>query len=694
MAGANSNIQVTELDFNNIKNNLKTYLQSQDVLKDYNYEGSALSTLLDILAYNTQYNAYYLNMVANEMFLDTALQRSSVVSHAKELNYTPKSTIAPTSFVNVTVNQVTDTSLTLPKFTNFMSEAIDGVNYNFVTIDSTTVNVSGNTAIFNNVELKQGIPVTLRFTVDSATNPKYTFEIPDANADTTSLKVTVQNSISDSTQSVYTLSTNYLSLSNDSQVYFLQENVNGNYEIYFGNGILGKQLVDGNVVIVSYIVTQGSAAAGANNFVLMDTIQNYSNTSIQGVVEATQGSPRENITSIKFQAPKSYAAQNRAVTKEDYITAIQQNNLGYSFDAVNVWGGQENDPPVYGQVYICVKPSGAYNITDTQKTKLISDVIRPISMMTVEPVIVDADYTYVKLTVNVLYDSKKTNRTSNQLQTAIKSQIMNLADSTLNTFNSTFKYSDFVSAVNTVDNSIITNDISVEVQKKFSPNLSTPTTYTLNYGVPIKRGVFSSSVNSSPAVQFRNPINLAEIINGIYIEEVPASTGSVDHIIVTNPGYSYDVNNPPTATILGDGTGATAQVILSGDGRIKSVQITNGGTGYTSAILKIINSPNDKNGALGAGVVILQGATGTLRSYYNNVDYVKTIFNSNVGSVNYSSGVVSLNSFGPIDVNNPLGLLTITAIPESTIISSSFNRIITIDPYDPESIVVNVMAKT
>ena len=212
MAGANSNIQITELDFNSIKTNLKTYLQSQDVLKDYNYEGSALSTLLDILAYNTQYNAYYLNMVANEMFLDTSLQRSSVVSYAKALNYTPKSAISPTAFINLTVNQVSDSSLTLPKFTNFMSEAIDGVNYNFVTVESKTVNVSSNTAVFSDVELKQGIPTTSKFTVDSATNPKYMFEIPESNVDTTTLGVVVQQSSSNSYSRIYNKATDFLSL--------------------------------------------------------------------------------------------------------------------------------------------------------------------------------------------------------------------------------------------------------------------------------------------------------------------------------------------------------------------------------------------------------------------------------------------------------------------------------------------------
>lgn len=267
MAGANTNIQITELDFNEIKNNLKLFLRNQDILKDYNYEGAALNTLLDILAYNTQYNAYYLNMVANEMFLDTAVQRNSVVSQAKLLNYVPKSAIAPQASINLTINGVTDTSLTVPKFTSFMSEAIEGINYNFVTTDSYTVNVNNGTANFESIILKQGIPTALSFVVDETTNPTFTFKIPEINVDTTSLVVSVQESVSNTFTTLYNLSTNFLTLNGNSTAYFLQEGLNGYYEVYFGDGILGKKLSNGNVVTLTYILTQGTAAAGANNFV-------------------------------------------------------------------------------------------------------------------------------------------------------------------------------------------------------------------------------------------------------------------------------------------------------------------------------------------------------------------------------------------------------------------------------------------
>jgi hypothetical protein len=691
MAGANSNIQMTDLDFNTIKTNLKTFLQSQDTLKDYNYEGSALSVLLDVLAYNTQYNAYYLNQVANEMFLDTAIQRGSVVSQAKLLDYVPKSSIAPAATINLTVSGVTDASLTLPKFTTFMSEAIDGINYNFVSADTQTVNVSANTALFESVVLKQGIPATVSFTVDSGANPSYTFEIPDQNVDTTTLTVVVQQSSSNSSSDVYTLASNYLTLQNNSKIYFLQEGLNNNYQVYFGDGILGNKLSDGNIVILSYVVTQGSAAAGANNFVLMDSISGYGTYVIDSLTSATQGAGAESINSIKFQAPKSYAAQGRAVTKEDYITAIQQNSLGIAFDAVNVWGGEENSTPVYGQVFISLKPQGAYNLTSTQKQRIIQEVITPISILTVTPTIIDPDYTYLKLIVNVVYDVTKTTQTAQQIENGVKAAIQSFANKTLNTFNSTFSAYDMLTTIQNYSSSIVSSDYKIQLQKKFLPNLINPTTYNLYYNTPLQKGILLSGVGSYPGMQFRDPTNLANIIDNVYLEEVPSNTNAVESLSILNPGYGYTAT--PTVTILGDGTGATAHAVIVNQ-RINSIVVDTPGTGYTSAIAVITNDLSDTTGALGAAVVNLVGRYGTLRTYYNNTNSVKTILNSNSGTIDYTNGIITLNSFEPYGVNNPLGQLSVSTYPTTSIISSSYNRIITVDPYDSTAIVVNVTSKS
>jgi hypothetical protein len=687
---SNTNIQFGDLDFNSIKNNLITFLRGQNVLKDYDYSGSALSVLLDILAYNTQYNAFYLNMVANEMFLDSAVQRQSVVSQAKLLGYTPKSAIAPTAFINMNVYNVTSSTLTLPQYTQFVSDAIDSVNYTFVTTDQQTVAVSGNTACFTNIELKQAQPASFTFTVDTTSNPQTIFEIPDPNIDTTTLVVQVQQTSSNASFQVYNQASNFLSLNDTSLVYFLQEGVNGNYQIYFGDGILGAKLVDGNYITVKYLSTQGTAASGANSFTLLNGVGNFAVTNIIPQVSASQGGSKESINSIKFQAPKAFAAQNRAVSKNDYITAIQQNNLGFAFDAVNVWGGEENNPPIFGQVFVCLKPSGSYTLTTAQKQEILTNVIKPISVITVTPTIVDPDYTYVVINVTAYYNPSLTNQTALQIQSGITNAISTFAADTLNTFNSTFNAYDLLTAVQKYDPSIITSEYSISLQKKFFPNLSTATTYDLHFNTPLKRGVFASGVTTTPAIKYLADDGVT-VIDGVYLEEVPTQTFGVDTISVQNAGFNYTAT--PTIQIIGDGSGATAVPIMAG-GTIQSVLVTNSGNNYTAAIASVVRDPGDTTGQNASLIVNLQGQFGKLRSYYFNNTNVKTVLNDNVGSIDYVNGIIRLVSFKPVDVDNSLGQFAISATPTTSIISSVFNGIITVDPFDPNAISVNVIAKT
>ena len=689
---SNTTVSMAGLDFVDIKHSLSNFLSQQAVFKDYNFAGSGLSVLLDVLALNTQYNAYYLNMVANEMFLDTALQRSSVVSQAKLLGYTPQSAVAPTAIIDLVVHGVTDTSLTLDKYTQFVSRAINGVNYTFLTEDATSNNTVSGTVTFSNVMLKQGVHNNYSFVVDTVANPNLMFDIPDANIDVSSLLVTVQQSNTNTYKQVFEISANYLTLDGTSMVYFMQEGSSGNYQIYFGDGVLGKALTTGNIINVDYISTHGKSAQGANNFTLMQPLGGYANTSVFPIAEATNGSAHESISSIKFQAPKAFSAQGRAVTKDDYITAIQQNKLGITFDAVSVWGGEENDVPVYGKVFISLKPTGAYNITDTQKNMIISRVINPISVMTVKPTIVDPDYTYIMLTADVLYSPGKTSLTSQQLQLGCVDAIGLCAANTLNTFNSTFSSHGFSMCVIDTDPSIISDDISIKIQKKIYPNLTVGQNYTLNFDTSLSKGILSSGVTSSPSMKFVDPTSYSNIINGVFIEEVPVMSNGVDSILMINPGMQYTA--APIVKILGDGTGATAHAILSGNGSVHSIVIDSAGIGYTSAIVSFTNQSNDTTGKLAVGVVSLQGALGTLRTYYINSDLVKTVLNANAGTIDYVNGVVQLNNFAPVGVDNVFGDLKITVNPVSTIISSTFNRIITIDPFDPSAITVNIVAKT
>jgi hypothetical protein len=683
---ANNNIQISNLDFDSIKNNMKTFLKGQSKFQDYDFEGSGLSVLMDLLAYNTHYNAYYLNMIANEMFMDTATIRSSVVSHAKLLNYTPKSAQAPTAFITLQSNQVQASSLTLPKFTKFQSEAIDGVNYTFITKDSHTVNATANTVTFVDLEITQGEPISLSFAYSSATNSKQLFVLPDANIDTSTLLVQVQQSSTNLDIQTYNLAQELSGVNGNSTIYYLQEGLNGTYEIYFGDNILGKSLTDGNIVLVSYIVTSGTSAAGANNFVLLDSIASGNNI-VYPLVAASQGSAKESIDSIKMTAPKAYASQGRAVTSEDYIAVLQNNNLGYSFDSVNVWSGVDETPPVYGRVFISIKPTGGYVLTKTQKDKIIDTIIKPVSVVTVNSTILDPDYTYLTINSKVLYDQKRTTLTSGQLQTNIKSSILDFSKSTLNTFNSTFSMADLITSIQNTDNSIIANEVDIKIQKKFMPVLGSSGEYSLNFGVELERGVYTSGINSTPTIQYYTPTGL---LNNVYIEEVPFPSSGIDSIEILNSGFGY--TKTPIITITGDGMGATAEAVVV-NGQISKINLTSSGNNYTQAIVTVTNAPGDTTGATGSLYAKLSGQYGSLRTYYYDANNTKIILDSNIGTIDYFNGVITLPNFAPYDVNDPLGQLTITATPKSTIISSAKNRIITVDEYDQASISVNVTAK-
>lgn len=685
---SNNNIQLSDLDFNTIKSNFITYLQGQDTLKDYDYTGSGLSTLLDVLAYNTQYNAFYLNMVANEMFLDSAIQRSSVVSHAKTLNYTPRSSICPTAFINMNVYSVMDSSLTMPQYTKFVSDSIDGVNYTFLTIDDITVDVDANTNIasFNNVELKQGVVVNNSFTVDTTANPSLTFSLPDINIDTTTLTVSVQQSSSNTYYNIFTIATDYIGLTSNSTVYFLQEGTNGFYEIYFGDNNLGISLTDGNVVNVSWLSTKGMASAGANSFTLIDTIGSYGQTIVTPLIAATQGNDKESIDSIKFQAPKAYAAQNRAVTIDDYITIIKQNKYGIPVDAVNVWSGDTATPQKFGSIFVSVKPTGGYSLTNSQKTVLIEQVIKPVSVITIQPELVTPDYIYLLITANIQFDSRKTFLTSQQIKAVVTQGIINFCNNTLNSFNSTFSVGDLITYVQSLDKSLIGVDFNLSLQKRLLTTLNLAQTYDVKFNNPLQ-------LYASQSVNFPNSFAQYDI-NGVYypevyFEESISGLTSINYAVLSAAGSGYV---SPVVTILGDGTGATAVANVE-SGIITGIQITNGGTGYSQAIINI----TDPAGTGAAASPVITKDFTTLRTYYYN-NSIKTILTTsdskgNAGTIDYTNGIVSLTNFIPSAINTTDGYFRVNALAAERYISSTYEQIITLDSLDSQAIVVNVTTK-
>lgn len=687
MAGANNNIQLTGLDFDEIKSNLKTYLRNQDVLKDANYEGSVLSILLDVLAYNTHYNSHYLNMVANEMFLDTAVKRASVISHAKTIGYLPQSYSAPTAVITLNFYGVTADQIIIPKYTKFLTETIDGVNYPFVSMDEYIVRTGDdNIASLSGIEIKQGEPLNYSFVYNSQNNEKTTFKIPDKNIDLSTLKIVVQKSTIDLTSSVYKYPDDMLALNPSSEIYFVQETFDGYYEVYFGDGVLGKQLEDGNVIFVSYLSVGQTVVQNVSGFTLVSgSIGDYGSVEIIADVPSMGGRVKESINSIKYIAPKAYQAQERAVTINDYITLIQKNSTSFPIESVNVWSGEENTPPVYGRIFVAVKPIGGYTITQNQKNRLIEDIIKPMSVMTVHPVVVDVDYNYLNINTTVLYDKNKTLLSFDQLKTQIIAAIRTFGDASLNTFNSTLYLSELMSAVNSVSPAILTNESDFQLEKRFTPTLRTEQTYTFDFGVPIKRDLSRKSVQISPSIQVIDTNALNVLREEVFIEEVPTSATSVDRIELITPGYGYD--SIPTITINGDGTGANASAIIV-DGKVERIILNNAGTNYTQATIEITGG----GGMLASAKVVLQNQFGTLRSYYFK-NGTKIILNENVGIVDYYNGIVTLSDFNPYGVNNTLGLLKLYVSPDTSILYSKYNKMLTLDRNDSNAIKVTLKTK-
>jgi len=695
---ANSNMQLVGTDFDQIKNNLVNFLKDQNILSDASYTGSVLSILLDILAYNTHYNAFYTNMVGNEMFLDTATRRSSVISHAKVLGYNPSSSSCSTAIVDIEITglDLAIRSFVMPKYTKFLSEKLDGKNYTFVT--TREYFLSNETGNFNlqGVTLKQGTPLTYRILYNSSNNPETKFRIPEPNIDLDTLEVIVQKSGTDFRVDTYTKYDDLLTLDPNSKVYFIQESLDNNYEIYFGNNVLGKGLDDGNIVILSYLATSGAEANDIRNFSLLDSpLASYDNLVVTTVQPSFVGSNKESIESIKYIAPKTYSAQGRAVTNNDYIALIRKNRNKFPIDIVNVWSGEENDPPIFGKVFVAVKLVSGYTLTESQKRILKEDIIKPISLVTVDPEIVDVDYTFLKIETNVLVDRSKTLLSDGEIRTRIITDVKNYASNTLNSFESTLIIPNFVASINSLDSSIITNQQNIYLQKRILPEPGIAKTFTVDFSVPIKRDVFSKSITVSPSFQYIDSLGATR--TEVFLEQVPSDLTYIESIEILNPGIYYYI--APTIIISGDGTGATAKAIVS-DGKIKQILLTNSGKNYTQAIVQII--PNETLaggtnsgyiGMMGSARAIISGRYGNLRTYYYNNVGLKTILNGNIGTVDYQNGVITLNEFMPSEINGTNGVLTVSVIPDSTIIESKKNKLLTLDVDDPSSVTVNIISK-
>ena len=591
-----TNLRIAELDFDQIKQNLKEFLQDQDEFTDYDFEGSGLSVLLDILAYNTHYNAYLANMLVNESFLDSAVKRNSAVSIAKHLGYTPASARGARAIIDVTVNSVpgTPTTLTLDRFTPFTT-TINGVAYTFLNLNAVTATPTNSSYVFNNLTIVEG-----RFNQQSYVavqpGPAEKFEITETNVDTSTLLVTVQNSSTDLTTRAFTLSEDITGVDDDSLVYFLQENPFGRYEVFFGDGVIGKKLDPGNIISIRYLVSSG-VETNVSDLITQSftttTIGGSSNVNITTESNSTSGSNKETITSIKFKAPLVNAAKNRAVTAEDYLALITSRFS--EAESVSVWGGEENDPPIYGKVFISLKPFDGFNISQTTKDVIKNNILKDKKVLAIQPEFVDPEFFFVNLNILVTFNELETTKSSNNIQSIVATAVRNYFSNDLQKFNNDFNKSKLSKLILDSDTSIESVLILIKIQKRLIPILNAVNSFIDDEKIKFENSIVPGSlVTSRFFVSSANALTLSNIV------DIPD-------------------NNPSRL----DGTG--------------SLRLINSSTGVT--------------------------------------------LQSNIGTVTYSSGEVSINSFTPVSLPNNVNDFRITASIQETShnIQANRNQILVLD---------------
>jgi hypothetical protein len=531
------NLNVTELDFDQIKDNIKNYLRAQGKYNDYDFEGSGMSILLDILAYNTHYNAMAAHFALNEAFLDSAQIRGNVVSHAKLLGYTPRSASAATAYVNITVNNPIGTpvppSITLSRGTKLIS-VIDGEEYGFVVVESITVlyDSVNNRFFFENVPIKQGTLKTMTYRIDEYM-PNQKFEIPDEDIDLSTMRVRIKANDNSTQYDIYTPFTTLTSVGGDTKVYFYQENSAAKYEIYFGDGIIGAKPRSDNIVELEYVYTSAEDANGARTFDIVSEIEGNSDITVVTVSASAGGSVRENIESIRFNSPLSYITQNRAVTADDY-RAIIVKEYG-DIDAISVWGGEDANPPDYGKVFIAIKPKTAETLTAAEKSFIVENILKQKNVVSITPFMVDPEYTYIKLETFFKYNPNLTDRKKAELQSLVSGVVSEYNDTELKQFDGVFRFSKLLRNIDASDPAILNSYMRVYMFKIITPSNTMNNSYDLEFASPIYTTSSDESVMESTSF----------LINGIvhYFADTKI-TGSTDRRI-----YMYKIVDSIKTTV-------------------------------------------------------------------------------------------------------------------------------------------------
>lgn len=524
----------TELDFDRLKTDIINFIKGNPTFTDYNFEGSALNTIIDVLAYNTHNNAYYANMLHGESFIDSAQKRNSVVSRAKEFGYIPRSVVGSTAYINLNVDMGADSSsIVLNRGTKFTSTNDNG-SFTFNVVDNHISEYLDGSHKFNNLKIVCGTIVSNNFKVDSISNPKFLFTIPNKNVDVSTLKVYLRDSNTALSLTEYKLSENTYENKPTDLVYFIQETYDGFFQIYFGENVIGRQPINGNAIDISYVVANDFGAADlCRSFIFNGNILNSLGVNITTVQQSFGGSQKEKIESIKTNAIKSRSAKERAVTVGDYELALMEK---FNFiKSVSVWGGEKNNPPVYGKVFVSIQPISGYVITDTVKRDVITPALRSISMLTVSPEYVDPSYINMDFITKIKFSPTKTISNRSLVEESIKRSIVDYIDS-ISKFNGDYLESYLMKTILDLDPGII----SVDVDKKVGFKMEPATGLTYFYNKDIGNAIIGGTIESTKFIVFDSvPVSawIKEIPNSSYT--VQNSSGLVETI--TKLGlYSVD----------------------------------------------------------------------------------------------------------------------------------------------------------
>jgi hypothetical protein len=476
-----SNINITDLDFEDVESSLKEYLKGQTTLKDYNFEGSNLATLIDLLAYSAHTSAFNANMVASEMFLDTAQIRKNVVSRAKELGYTPSSRTAAKAKFDLTVTSprvggVVPSSLTINRGHEFTT-VFDGTSFTFIALDNKTISPDGGTFTFKDLEIFQGKLTTDIYRFDNQISNQR-FALLNSNIDTSTIKI---NITSNNTVTAWTKAGDLTGINSSSNVFYVQENDEGLFEVYFGDGIIGAQPKDGDQISISYLVTDDTHANGASTFSMATSISGNSDVVFTNTVSASGGKDIETTDQIKFSASKFYTSQNRLVTVQDYKAKLQE--LYPGADSIAVWGGEDADPVQYGKVFVSLKPSQySNNLTTAEKTDLKNSLSK-LSVLTVRPEIVDAEILQILITTNFKYDPTKTSQTKSALETLVRASIISYDNNQLSGFDTLFRHSQLTGQIDNTETSILSNITNIKLRKNYTATVDgTKSSIKLDFG--------------------------------------------------------------------------------------------------------------------------------------------------------------------------------------------------------------------